>query len=90
MPADAIFTCLMEKLPRGKGVAKAAEWEPYHVVRQFIDGESDILSEGCYYSCRSSIDRYYRYLSRQESLYAVYWINETSFEVHENRLSNCA
>ena len=86
MHAEAIFTCSMEKT----GQRGAADWEPFQVIRYFIDGESDVLSEGCYYACRSSIDRYYRYLSRQESSYTVYWLNETSFEVHENRLSNCA
>lgn len=83
---EALFTCVMEKLPQ----PEESKWEPFQVVRHFIDGESDVLSEGCYYACRSSIDRYYRYLSRQEATYSVYWCNEISFEVHENRLSNCA
>jgi len=86
MHDEALFTCVMEKQPQ----AKESQWEPFQVVRHFIDGESDVLSEGCYYACRSSIDRYYRYLSRQEAAYSVYWCNETSFEVHENQLSNCA
>ena len=86
MHTDAIFICSMEKAAR----QVESDWEPFRVVRQFIDGESDVLSEGCYYACRSSIDRYYRYLSCQEDHYRVYWRNETSFEVYENRLSDCA
>ncbi len=86
MHSEAIFTCSME---RATGVVRA-DWEPYRVLRHFIDGESDVLSEGCYYACRSSLDTYYRFLTRQEQRFTVYWVNETSFEVHENRVSNCA
>lgn len=86
MHTEALFTCSMEKTRD----PKVSDWEPFRVIRHFIDGEMDVLSEGCYYACRSSIDGYYRYLNKQESVYTVYWINETSFEVHENRLSNCA
>lgn len=86
MHAEALFTCSMEKSHH----SKTSDWEPFHVIRHFVDGGSDVLSEGCYYACRSSIDSYYRYLTKQESLYMVYWINETSFEVHENSLSHCA
>ena len=82
----AIFTCVMEPLPRPLD----AKWQPFQVVRAFLDGESDVLSEGCYYACRSSIDRYYRFLSRQQSRYSVAWIDEFRFEVRENRLSHCA
>jgi hypothetical protein len=86
MESQAIFTCVMEK----DHEPSASKWEQFKVTRRFIDGESDVLSEGCYYACRSSIDRYFRYLDRQEARYAIYWLNEVSFEVHENQLSNCA
>ncbi|MEE2729598.1 hypothetical protein [Ketobacter sp.] len=86
MHTEALFTCSMEKTD----AVRATDWEPFRVIRHFIDGESDVLSEGCYYACRSSIDRYYRYLNNQDALYRVYWIDETRFEVHENRFSNCA
>ena len=86
MHTEAIFTCRLEKAPH----EQVADWEPFEVVRHFLDGEQDVLSEGCYYACRSSLDRYYRFLAKQESQYMVYWINESSFEVHENRLSHCA
>lgn len=86
MQDQAIFTCVMEKLPRPAD----ARWDHFRVVRLFLDDESDVLSEGCYYACRSSIDRYYRFLSRQENRYDVYWINEYSFEVHSHTMSHCA
>ena len=87
MHAEALFTCSMEKTGQSE---LSGKWETYRVMRHFIDGENDVLSEGCYYACRSSIDGYYRYLNKQEARYMVYWINETSFEVHENSLSHCA
>ena len=83
---EAIFTCVMEKLPKTPG----EKWEQFQVVREFMDGESDVLSEGCYYACRSSIDRYYRFLSSQEKRYSVYWLNEFSFEVHGHYMAHCA
>ncbi len=86
MEEQAIFTCVMEKLPR----PEEAQWDHYQVARIFMDDERDILSEGCYYACRSSIDTYYRFLSRQEQRYSVYWINEYSFEVYDHILSHCA
>lgn len=58
------------------------DWEQYRVVREFVDGENDVLAEGCYYACRSSIDRYFRYLDKQEQRFRVYWASENRFEVY--------
>ena len=58
------------------------DWEQFQVIRAFVDGENDVLAEGCYYACRSSIDRYFRYLDRQVERFRVYWSSESRFEVY--------
>ena len=58
------------------------DWEQFQVIREFVDGENDVLAEGCYYACRSSIDRYFRHLDRQEKRFRVYWASENRFEVY--------
>lgn len=77
MTVPALFVC--EIKPLGRVVDK---WEQFRVVREFVDGETDVLAEGCYYACRSSIDRYFRHLDRQERRFRVYWASETCFEVY--------
>ena len=77
MTAPALFVC--ELKPAGQVVNN---WEQFQVVREFLDGGNDVLAEGCYYACRSSIDRYFRHLDRQERRFRVYWASENRFEVH--------
>lgn len=77
MTTEALFVC--EIKPAGERVE---ERDRFKVIREFIDGENDVLAEGCYYACRSSIDRYYRYLDRQEQRFRVYWASESRFEVY--------
>ena len=79
MQCEAIFTCHLIKIEN----AKFGKWQKYQVQRRFLDGEQDVLSEGCYYACRSSIDHYYSHLNRQQRLYQVYWCDERSFEVYD-------
>lgn len=80
MAVEALFTCHLIKVDN----EKVGDWQKYQVQRIFLDGETDILSEGCYYACRSSIDRYYHHLNRQQDLYMVYWCDETQFEVYDS------
>lgn len=77
MIAPALFVC--EIKPAGQRVN---DWEQFRVIREFVDGENDVLAEGCYYACRSSIDRYFRHLDRQERRFRVYWASENRFEVY--------
>ena len=79
MHHEAIFTWHLVKIHN----AKVGEWQKYQVQRHFLDGEQDVLSEGCYYACRSSIDHYYHHLNRQEGLYQVFWCDEGSFEAYD-------
>lgn len=79
MGQEAIFTCHLIKVEDDK----VGEWQKYQVQRHFLDGEQDVLSEGCYYACRSSIDHYYRHLSKQHALYMVFWCDENAFEVYD-------
>ena len=78
MQAPALFVCEIKKAAHHQ----VSDWDQFQVVREFLDGEDDVLAEGCYYACRSSIDRYYRYLDRQEKRFQVYWASENRFEVY--------
>jgi len=77
MNPPALFVC--EIKTAGQFVN---DWEQFRVIRAFMDGENDVLAEGCYYACRSSIDRYFRHLDRQEKRFKVYWASENRFEVY--------
>lgn len=88
MTEQAIFVC--ELIPESKSQQKEYSGDRFRVIRVFVDGEHDVLSEGCYHACRSSIDRYYRFLDKPDSMYLAYWRNESSFEVYEACLSDCA
>ena len=78
MQAPALFVCEIKKAAE----QQALEWDQFQVIREFVDGEDDVLAEGCYYACRSSIDRYYRYLNKQENRFQIYWASENRFEVY--------
>ena len=77
MNPPALFVC--EIKAAGQFVN---DWEQFQVIRAFVDGEKDVLAEGCYYACRSSIDRYFRHLDRQERRFRVFWSSENRFEVY--------
>lgn len=79
MKYEVIYTCHLRKIEN----AKVGDWQKYQVERHFTDGEGDVLSEGCYYACRSSIDRYYHHVNKQQRRYQAFWSDENTFEVYD-------
>lgn len=79
-----IFTCILRQVPRDL----AKQPDHFQLVKECVSGEDEIIWEGSFYECRSTLDTLYRTFVKNSTHFTVYWRDEFSLLVYQHLLED--
>lgn len=82
MTAMKIFTCILRQVPRDR----ALQPDQFQLVKECLNGDDEVLWEGTFYECRSTMDTLYRTFLKNSVHFTVYWRDEFSLLVYQHLL----
>lgn len=82
MTAMKIFTCILRQVPRDL----ARQPDHFQLVKECLNGEDEVLWDGTFYECRSTMDTLYRTFIKNSVHFTVYWRDEFSLLVYQHLL----